>query len=200
MKKTLTINLAGIVYHIDEDAFARLQSYLNNLEKELKSEEGYKDIIADIESRIAELLNERLSNSRQVVTMTDINEIVEILGDPEIISGMEDESSKSRKKKYSNKRNYRRMYRDPDARVIGGVASGLAAYWRVDPSIVRIIFVLLTIFGLAGILIYLILWIILPEAQTTAQKLEMRGEPVNIENIKQFFKDEFENVKKNFKK
>ena len=102
----------------------------------------------------------------------------------------------------SNKRNYRRMYRDPDARIIGGVCSGFGAYWNVDPTLIRIIFIVLAIFGLAGVLIYLILWIVLPEATTVAQKLEMRGESVNISNISDFIRDEFEHVKKNmnFKK
>lgn len=92
------------------------------------------------------------------------------------------------------------MYRDPDNRIIGGVCSGLASYWHIDPAIVRIIFVILAIFGMAGVLIYLILWIVLPEAGTVAQKLEMRGEAVNFSNIGDFFREEFENVKRSFKK
>ena len=94
------------------------------------------------------------------------------------------------------------MYRDPDARIIGGVCSGLGAYWNIDPTLIRIVFIVLAIFGLAGVLIYLILWIVLPEASTVAQKLEMRGEPVNVSNISDFIRDEFEHVKKsmNFKK
>lgn len=195
MKKTLTINLAGMVYHIDEDAYQKLRSYLDSLEKKLKHEADFKDIILDIEARIAELLNEKLDGKRQVVIITDIENIVEILGEPEVISS-EDASFES-SGTYS-RRNYRRMYRDPDDQVLGGVCSGLAAYWNMDPTIVRVIFVALVIVGGSGLLIYLILWIIMPEAQSTAQKLEMRGEAVTIDNIKKFFKDEYENVKKNF--
>jgi phage shock protein PspC (stress-responsive transcriptional regulator) len=91
------------------------------------------------------------------------------------------------------------MYRDPDNRVIGGVCSGLAAYWNMDPAIIRVVFIVLVLIGGSGLLVYLILWIVMPEAQTTAQKLEMRGEAVTIDNIKDFFRDEFEQVKKNFK-
>ena len=76
----------------------------------------------------------------------------------------------------------------------------MAAYWNLDPTIVRIIFAVVTIFGGAGIIIYIILLIVLPEAQTTAQKLEMRGEAVTVESIKNFFTEEFENVKNTFKK
>ena len=92
------------------------------------------------------------------------------------------------------------MYRDPDNRMISGVCSGLAAYWNLDPSMVRIVFVVFTILGGSGLIIYLILLIVLPEAQTTAQKLEMRGEAVTIESIKNFFAEEFNNVKNSFNK
>ncbi len=90
------------------------------------------------------------------------------------------------------------MYRDPDDRIIAGVCSGIGAYWRIDSWVVRVIFIILSLGGL-GILIYGVLWIVLPEARTTAQKIEMKGDPVNIHNIKDSVKDEFENVKKNMK-
>jgi phage shock protein PspC (stress-responsive transcriptional regulator) len=198
MKKTLTINLAGMVYNIDDDAYSKLKIYLEKIEGHFINEEDGKDILHDIEARIAEILNEKISNSRQVVTIDDINEIIKIMGEPNDFAGGEDQQQNDK----SNKRNYRRMYRDPDARIIGGVCSGLGAYWNVDPTLIRIIFIVLAIFGLAGVLIYLILWIVLPEATTVAQKLEMRGESVNISNISDFIRDEFEHVKKNmnFKK
>ena len=91
------------------------------------------------------------------------------------------------------------MYRDPDHRILGGVCSGMGAYWHIDPLIVRILF-LVTFFGFGiGLLIYLLLWVVIPVARTTAQKLEMRGEPVTVENIKRFVREEFRNVKKNIK-
>ena len=91
------------------------------------------------------------------------------------------------------------MYRDPDNRVIGGVCSGMGAYWNIDPVIVRIIFIALTLAGGIGVMVYLILYIVLPEAKTTAQKIEMKGEPVNIHNIKEAVKKEFDSVRKNMK-
>jgi phage shock protein PspC (stress-responsive transcriptional regulator) len=198
MKKTLTINLAGRVYHIDEDAYVRLKTFLDTLEKKFKSEPGKKEIIADIEARIAELLNEKLNNNRQVVTNSDIDYVIEILGDPEVIFENNEETEPAYSRSYE--RQYRRMYRDADDRIIGGVCAGLAAYWNLDPVLVRVIFIALTILGGSGVLIYLILLIILPEAQTTAQKLEMRGEAVTIESIKNFFTEEFNNVKNSFSK
>jgi phage shock protein PspC (stress-responsive transcriptional regulator) len=89
------------------------------------------------------------------------------------------------------------MYRDPDHRMIGGVCAGMSAYWNMDPWIVRLIFVVITMLGGLGLLIYLILYIVLPEAKTTTQKIEMKGEPVNINNIKDSVKKEFDTVRKN---
>ena len=196
MKRTLSVNIGGIAFHIDEDAHALLNKYLRNVKDEFRNMEGGEEIYEDIESRIAELFTAKLNNSRQVITIREVDEVIATLGEP---SDFSDTSGSS---KYSGFRTYtnRRMYRDPDNRIIGGVCSGLAAYWRVDPTIVRLIFVLLAIFGMAGVLIYLILWIILPEAQTISQKLEMRGEPVNFSSIGAFLRDEFENVKRSFAK
>ena len=191
MKKTVTINLAGRIYNIDEDAFELLHNYLEGIREALKQTEGSQEIYEDIEARIAELLNEKLRN-RQVVIISDIRDIISLMGEPNDISG--DTGQKS------SYHHYRRMYRDPDNSMIGGVCSGLAAYWRMDPTLVRVIFIILAVFGMAGILIYLILWILLPEAHTVAQKLEMRGEPVNFSSIRDFFAEEFENVKRSFRK
>ena len=91
------------------------------------------------------------------------------------------------------------MYRDPDHRIIGGVCAGMGAYWDIDPIILRVLFVAFLVAGGLGALIYLILYIVLPEAKTTAQKIEMKGEPVNIHNIKESVKEEFENVRKKMK-
>ncbi len=184
-----------MVYHIDDDAYDKLKKYLDKVKNELRSMEGNDEIYQDIETRIAELFSERLKNNRQVITIKEVEEVIGIMGNPEDISGKTTENA------YKSKhRNYKRMYRDPDNSIIGGVCSGLASYWRVDPTIVRVIFVILAIFGMAGVLIYLILWIILPEANTVAQKLEMRGEAVNLSNIGDFFRQEFENVKRSFQK
>jgi phage shock protein PspC (stress-responsive transcriptional regulator) len=195
MKKTLTINLGGMIYHIDEDAFELLRDYLEKIKQELASAESAEEIYNDIEARIAEILSEKLKNNNEVVTLVDIQEIISLMGKPGDISGNGD-TGRSK----SERRQYRRMYRDPDNRMIGGVCSGLAAYWNQDPTLVRVIFVLLAMFGMAGLLIYLVLWIILPEAITVAQKLEMHGEAVTISSITDFMKDEFENVKRSFKK
>ncbi len=192
----MTVNLAGRIYHIDEDAYEVLKKYLDKVRSELKSVEGGSEIYEDVEARISELFGEQLGSSRQVITLSDVDTIITTMGEPEDISGKREGEKRS---SFSYK-SHRRMYRDPENRLIGGVCSGLAAYWHVDPTIVRLVFILLAIFGMAGVLIYLILWVVLPEAQTVAQKLEMRGEPVNLSNIGDFFREEFENVKRSFTK
>jgi phage shock protein PspC (stress-responsive transcriptional regulator) len=196
MKKTMTVNIAGIVYHIDEDAYILLKEYLDKVRKELSTTDGGGEIYQDIETRIGELFSERVRSGKQVITIEDVTSVIGTMGDPSDISG----TASGKEYKPGGSGTYRRMYRDPDNRIIGGVCSGLAAYWHIDPTLVRLIFIILAIMGMAGVVIYVILWIILPEAQTVAQKLEMRGEKVNLSNIGEFFRQEFENVKRSFKK
>jgi phage shock protein PspC (stress-responsive transcriptional regulator) len=195
MKITVSINLGGYSFNIDEDAYAELKRYLKNLEFHFAGEESASEILSDIETRMAELFRTKLTNYKQVINIDDVNQAISIMGTPEDIS---DNDRKSSREKFSSP-GYHRMYRDPDHRVIGGVCSGMGAYWDIDPVIVRILFVVITLAGGIGALVYLILYIVIPEAKTTAQKIEMKGEPVNIHNIKESVKNEFNNVRKNMK-
>ncbi len=190
MKITVNTNLAGYAFHMDEDAYQHLRHYLVRLEKEFSGEEGSQEIIADIEARMAELFKLRLNKYKQVISLEDIEEVLTVLGSPEAISGNGAED------KAFHRTAPRRFYRDPDGRIFGGVCAGLAAYFSINPLWIRILFVILVLAGSFGIWLYLILWLVLPEALTTAQKLEMRGAPVTITNIKQAVKDEFVAVKK----
>lgn len=192
MKKTVTINLSGIIFHIDEDAYGRLNSYLNRLRKHFGRTEGNEEIIADIESRIAELLQEKLANNKQVITIADVEEVIELMGEP---YEMEEETAPREK---SGRRRPKKLYRDPDNSMIAGICGGLAAYFNIDPIWFRAIFLISIFIGGTGILVYLIMWILVPNANTTAEKLEMRGEPVNISNIERSIRDEFDNVKDKF--
>ncbi|MCI0522552.1 MAG: PspC domain-containing protein [Bacteroidales bacterium] len=189
MKVTVNINLGGYAFNVDDDAYERLRQYMKNLEKEFSGESSSAEIMSDIEGRIAELFRMKLNSYKQVITMKDVEEVMSILGTPEAISGGDPSAEEP-------PRGQRRIYRDPEGRIIGGVCSGLAAYFTWDPLIMRIIFVALVLAGGFGIALYLVLWIVLPEAKTTAQRLEMRGDPVTIENIKDSVKREFETVKK----
>jgi len=195
MKKTFSVNLGNQVYYIDDDAYLRLKEYLDLIESYFSDQKEREDIINDIELRISELFTERLGISKQVVTLKDVEEMITIMGDPREISGTDEEPRPAHERTTGP----RRIYRDPDNRMIGGVCSGLGAYLGIDTVIMRILFILFLIFGV-GFLVYIILWIVVPEARTTAQKLEMRGDSVNVSNIGNFFKDEFESVKKSFRR
>ncbi|MEE4198545.1 MAG: PspC domain-containing protein [Bacteroidales bacterium] len=199
MKTTITVNLGGLVFHIDEDAYEMLNTYLIAIEKQFGSEAERQDILADIEARLAELFTEMLKDKRDVIRKEEVSQVIEILGEPEAFTeGEADPGESSRKKSYTYQAT-KRLYRDPDNRVLGGVCGGLGAYFNIDAIVFRILFILI-FFGMgSGLLIYIILWIAIPEAVTTAQKLEMRGEPITIENIKKAVREEFENVRKNMK-
>lgn len=195
MKITVSINLGGYSFNIDEDAYSELKRYLKNLELHFAGEESSAEILSDIEARMSELFRIRITTYKQVISLNDVDQVISVLGTPEDIS---ENGGPSARDKFSTP-GYHRMYRDPDHRIIGGVCAGMGAYWNIEPWIVRIIFFILAMMGGLGVLIYLILYIVLPEAKTTAQKIEMKGEPVNIHNIKESVKQEFENVRKNMK-
>lgn len=196
MKKTLTINLWGQVFHIDEDAYEFLQNYLSSLENRFSGSAEGKEIMGDVESRIAELLREKLGTSRQVVNMDDVNYAIGIIGMPEDFEETGDEKSSTTSDK-KQKGNTKRLYRNSEDRILGGVGGGLAAYFGIDPTIARLLLILT--FFISGPLIYIILWLIVPEAQTTAQKLEMSGDPINLSNIEKKIKDEYGKVRDTLK-
>ncbi|HZK96305.1 MAG TPA: PspC domain-containing protein [Prolixibacteraceae bacterium] len=196
MKKTFTINISGTVFHIDDDAYERLNYYILQINRHFGNDADAKEIVQDIESRISELFQERVKDGSEVITIEQVEEIIKIMGMPEAFADSKDENeqvvtkiSRSRTKK---------LYRDPDDRILGGVCSGLAAYFNIDPIIVRLIFVALFFGGGSSLIIYLILWIIAPKAANTAQRLEMKGEEVNINNISKTIKEEIQDVKENY--
>ncbi len=184
MNKTITINISGVVFHIEEQAYIKLDNYLIAVKSSINTE-GKEEIIEDIESRIAELLSSRKNDVAFVVTESDVNEIIAIMGQPEDYH-LEDEENKTNNSEYNQdtkSRKVKKLYRDEQNRVFGGVLAGLGHYFNVDPVWLRIIAVIL-VFALGlSIWIYPILWLIIPKATTTAQILEMKGEPVNINTI-----------------
>jgi phage shock protein PspC (stress-responsive transcriptional regulator) len=196
MKKTVKINIGGVIFHLDEDAYEILQNYLSAVNQRFVSSEEGKEIIADIEHRIAEILQSKLTEQKQVISIEDINEVIEIMGRPEEFEG-EEESSNNKSYHYDD--SSKRLYRDLDNRILGGVCAGIANYLNIDPLIIRVIFILLMFaFGIIAI-IYIVLWALLPAAYTTAQKLDMRGEKLNISDIEKNVRKEYESVKDNLK-
>ena len=199
MKKTFNINLGGIVFHIDEDAYDLLDKYLSNLRIHFSKEEGAEEIVHDMELRISELFSERLNEKKQVVTLKDVEEIIAQMGKPEEFS---EDTTQDTSEYIKEEKGPKRLFRDPDNKVIGGVCSGIAAYLGWDVTAVRIIFIALALpFILNGSLIlngvviaYIIAWIIIPEANTATEKLSMKGMKVNVENIGKTVTDGFEKV------
>lgn len=170
MDKTIKINLAGVLFIIDEKAYAALRDYLQSIDMRLKNVPGGNEIIDDIEARIAEIFQSGKSES-DIINTDDVNNVINIIGRPE---EFEQEGGTERKSAYRIYR--RRLYRDINNPVLGGVCSGIGAYLNIDPVWIRLIFIIFTFAYAAGILIYVILWIALPVAKTEIQKRELYGE------------------------
>ncbi len=198
MNKTLNINLGGLIFHIDEDAYRTLEHYLSVLKRQFANTEGGDEIVRDVEVRIAELFREKTTKAKEVISSADVEEVIGILGKPEDYLDAEDETGAHRAYEEPVYTTRKRIFRDPDDRILGGVASGLAAYFNIDPLWMRILFVAL-IFAGFGILFYFILWLVVPKASTTAEKLQMRGESVNISNIERSIREEMGSVGENVK-
>lgn len=197
MKKTVKISLQGSVFHIDEDAYALLKKYLAEIGNYFGGQAESAEILEDIEIRIAEIFTERLGDKREVVSLEDVEYVISQLGKPADIFGEENGTGPTAPSARAYTR--KRLYRDPENSVLGGVCGGLGAYFDIDPVWFRVFFVLLTLgYGIA-ILIYIILWIALPEAKSPAQRLEMRGEQVTIDNIGKSVREEFTKVKDNIR-
>ena len=271
MKKNISINIGGIIFHIEEDGYDKLKNYLDSVNKYFSSFEDSKEIIEDIEGRIAEIFLSKLDEGKQIITQDDVNELIATMGttkdfeasiesepeavpEPESFEEKTEEDQKETKSSYEkSKRLYRdnkrkvngianyfgidpiwvrllllaflfniffwglsgfiflayiilwiavpgndtleddkavkKLFRSSDDKVLGGVSGGIASYFGTDPVVIRILFVISIFLGGAGLLVYLILWIITPEAKSITEKMQMQGEPVTISNIE-------ENVKK----
>lgn len=204
MKKTFTINISGTVFHIEEDAYEVLQKYLVNLKNHFGASDEGKEILTDIESRVAEIFIEQGGKDQKVVTIDMVNSAIAIMGTPEDFKDDETEEEEAETENAAlseEAKRRRRLYRDPEHRVLGGVCSGLGAYFNMDPVVLRIIFVaLLFLTGGTALLAYIILWIAVPKAMNTAQRLEMRGQEATVKNIEKSIKEEMNDVKESFKK
>lgn len=200
MNKTININLAGNFFHIDEDAYQKLQRYLEAIKNSLTNSQGQTEILSDIEARIAELFGERVIQKRQVVSLKEVEEIINIMGQPEdyVVDEEIFDDEPINNSNNTNNSSSRKLFRDTDNAYISGVSSGLAYYFGVDTLWIRILWVFL-FFGFGtGILLYILLWILMPAAKTTADKLAMSGKPINISNIEEKVREGFSNVKDSF--
>lgn len=204
MKKTLNINLNGIVFNIDEDAYNLLNEYLNNIHHVFGDDSSDADeIVSDFEARICELLSEQIYDERQVVTIKHIEEIITRMGRPDEFEQSDNHgseynhASQETPPPYTEQKIKRRLFRNPDNKIIGGVCSGIASYFDVDVTWVRLICVGLTFLTVTGMIFaYIVMLIVVPEAKTASDKLAMNGKEATIENIGKTVKNSFDKVSK----
>lgn len=215
MNKTISVNISGKYFHIDEFAFDLLDEYLRILKGHFKKEDGGDEIIQDVESRIAELFQERLTASRQVVNSDDVSFVKSKLGEPEDFGVEENEFDQERKQDEPKKeqsydakvvdndaysKSKKSIFRDTDNRILGGVCSGLSHYFGIDKLFIRLVFVIMTFAGVGfTIPVYIILWAIIPKARSRADKLKMTGERINVDNIEKKVKEEMGKMKEKVK-
>jgi phage shock protein PspC (stress-responsive transcriptional regulator) len=198
MNKTVNINLAGTFFHIDEDAFAKLTRYLDAIRRSFSDPNGQDEIIKDIEARISELFSEKINDTSQVITIKELDEVIAVMGQPEdymVDEEIFDDASPNQKSQSRSQSSHKQLFRDEDNKFIAGVSSGLGHYFSVDAIWIRLAWIASVLLGFgAPILVYILLWILIPEALTTSDKLKMNREPVNISNIEKKIKEELKNA------
>ena len=200
MKKTISVHIGGRLFNIEEAAYNKLSKYLNTIRGYFSNEESAEEILSDIELRIAELFMERVTPQKEVITERDVDDIISIMGQPEDYVDTDDSAGEEdTSQTYSRRSATKQVFRDPDNKVVAGVCGGISAYFGIDPIILRALFVIVTIFYGSGVIIYLVLAVIIPKAKTTAEKLQMRGEPVTVENISRKVSESFHTVKEDLK-
>lgn len=187
MKKTISVSLGRCCFILDEDAYAILNRFFDNYRSDLLKTESavsVEEVVVDVEMRIADLLREKLCG-RDVVDAVIVSEVLALMGFKVPDASQETSQATAASESDSGcSRGRRKIYRDVDRRTIGGVCSGLSYYLDADVALMRVVFVVAAIFGFAGFWIYLVFWIIVPEAKTPFEKCEMRGIPATPENLK----------------
>jgi phage shock protein PspC (stress-responsive transcriptional regulator) len=199
MTKTTKVSLAGMAFTLEEEAYLKFEQYLNSIRLRLQGTNECEDVIRDIEERASELFHEMLNGS-DVVTIDMVAKVIETIGNPEEFLDDAGANSNGDETKSSSEPIHKRLYRDSENAIFAGICSGLSEYFRVDPVVFRIIFVALTLAHGLGIILYIALWIAIPRASTPKQRLEMKGEPINLSNIERDIKREYEEVRKNLAK
>ena len=197
MNKTVNINIGGMIFHIDEDAFQKLTRYFESIKRSLSNSSGQDEIMKDIEMRVAELLIEKQKSDKHVINNKDVDEVITVMGQPEDYKIDDDQEEKASEPFYPYTKS-KKLYRDKDRGTIAGVCTGLGHYFGIDAVWLKIIFLLLA-FTSFGVIAYFVLWIAMPKAVTTSEKLEMTGEPVTISTIEKKVREEFDSVSNKFK-
>lgn len=187
MMETRSISLGNLLFQVELPAFEKLQAYLDALRQALRHSDGAEEIVKEVEYRMAELFQDALSGAPRALQMEDVERVCAQLGDPADFHEADDNEDPNldgqRGADGEHQRTRRRWFRDPDARVLAGVASGIAYRFGVDPIVIRALFIALVLFTGTGVLFYLILAAIMPVAKTASDRLAMKGDPVTLESI-----------------
>lgn len=197
MNRTIIININSIVFHIEEDAYEALRSYMIDIKRHFGNREGSKEILEDIENRIAEMFNERIESGRkEVINMLDVQEVIGRMGRVSDFEGEEDIDEKeheyysAEKPLGSTLETGKKLMRDSEDKILGGVCSGLGHYFGMEARWIRLLVILFVLIGGSGVLVYIVLWMVMPEAATRADRMSMRGEVPNLQNFKKSFDEE----------
>lgn len=196
MNRIITINLGGYALSIEEDAYDLLRAYLNKLQNHFGSDAQGREILDDIEARMAEMFHEKLKSGGSFIRMEDVKEACLAMGEPsDMESGDINASSLD-----DNSEIPHRLFRDPENGIIGGVCSGLSAYFEMDVVLVRFIWIVFFFAGGIGFLPYLLMWLIVPKAQSKADRLAMQGKSPNLRNFQDAFMEEANRVSENIRR
>lgn len=180
MKKVVEVNIGGLNFTIEDDAYFKLKLYLERFEASLPDKSEAKEIMEDVECRVAEIFQKENRYPNQVVDHRLVDHVIGCLGE------VDDKANSMNEKTKTKMKADKKLYRNPEDEKIGGVCSGLAAYFDIDVTLVRVAFVVALLGYGSALLAYIILWIVMPQAKTAIEKLEMRGEPITPENLRRY--------------
>lgn len=188
MKKVTNACIGGRNFTLDEDAYSRLKAYLEHFRAKLTVSDQQKgEVMEEIEGRIAELFYQEVGDGARVVSLPMVEKVVNTLGMPDgSAEGENGASNAAGTASTAPQKSYKRLYRDPDGKILAGICSGLAWYFDLDVTLIRVLMIIALFFGTTGFWVYLILWIVIPEADMPAKKCEMRGIAASAENIARF--------------
>lgn len=189
MKKAIDINIGGLKFPIEEDAYSMLKAYLNRFESSMSDKKEAREVMEDVEIRVAELFQKDIKYANQVVDERMVQAVISCLGDVEGDSNNTNSDTEDTYNTTSNTtgmKTNKKLYRNPDDAKLAGVCAGIAAYFDLDTTLVRIVFLVALVCYASTFFIYIVIWIVAPDAITIPQKMEMRGVPVTAENIRKF--------------
>ena len=195
MNKTIIININGIIFHIEEDAYELLRNYMTDVKRHFMNSADSLEITTDIENRIAEMFTEILGREgKQVVVEEDVKRVVAQMGSVADFETAEQDT----KAHFTTDSAYaepRRLFRDPDDHLISGVCAGIANYFDVDPVWIRAAFLLTSLAAGSGFFVYLVLWLVVPKAVTRADRMAMKGEKLDLQGFKKNFEEEMNSMR-----